>query len=353
MENQHDDSFFSLTPERVLEAVEQGGLSTRPVCYALNSFENRVYEVELEDSQRVIVKFYRPGRWTEEQILEEHQFMADLEAEEIPICPLRPFPDGRTLQDVGGIYFCLYERKGGRAPDELTTPLARRIGMLLGRLHNVGAKRPAEHRVRIGAETYVRDNLRWLEDHDTLPPALWKDYQALATQIADVCDQLTASAPVHRLHGDFHLGNLLLRDGLVHVLDFDDMVVGPAVQDIWLVLPGRDDWAMALREEIVEGYEQFRGFDRRQLAWIEAFRGLRLVHYSTWLARRWHDPIFPRTWPHFGTETYWTEQIEALEDVVASMEGAAAEAASSVGGPVTPVEEPELTNKDFFWDWEE
>lgn len=343
--NQPTDLFLSLTPERVLDAVEVAGLATSPVCYPLNSFENRVYEVELEDKTRVIAKFYRPGRWSRAQILDEHRFTTELADEELPVCPLLPFGDGETLKEVDGIKYCLFERRGGRAPDELTESYAERLGMLTGRMHAVGGRHDAEHRVRINGDTYVRDNLRWLEEHGTVPLHLRDRFFAAANFIADTADELMAGKETIRLHGDLHLGNLLVRDGLFNVLDFDDMVVGPPVQDIWLILPGRDAWASRLRETFVEAYQNFRDFDRSTLSLIEPLRGLRMVHYATWLARRWHDPIFPRTWPHFTTERYWTDQTADLEDLVTTIK--------EDRGQLAPEDQAEgLTNKDYFWDME-
>lgn len=344
-----DDLFFSLTPEKVLDAVEAAGLATNPVCYPLNSFENRVYEVELADRTRIVAKFYRPGRWSREQIEEEHVFVEDLAAEEVPVTPVRRFPDGATVHRQGHIFYSLAERRGGRAPDELSDELAERLGMLVARLHNVGARRDAPHRLRLTADTFIRSSLAWLREHDTVPQRLAGRYFEVAGDIADRTDRLLAElAPeVHRLHGDLHLGNLLERDGVLHVLDFDDMLVGPAVQDVWLALPGRDAWARRQREAFLAGYERFRLFDRRTLALIEPFRALRLVHFATWLARRWHDPIFPATWPQFGTDTWWEQELEALEEcrrlIVAQSDPEAAAAEQP---------EEELTNADFFWDWE-
>lgn len=344
-----DDSFFSLTPEKVLDAVEAAGMPTHPVCYPLNSFENRVYEVELADRTRVVAKFYRPGRWSREQIEEEHAFVEDLAAEEVPVTPVLRFPDGESVHRQGHIFYSLAERRGGRAPDELSDALAERLGMLVGRLHTVGARRDAPHRLRLDADTFVRGNLAWLASHDTLPRHLARRYFDVAEEIADRTDALFAElAPdTHRLHGDLHLGNLLERDGVLHVLDFDDMVVGPAVQDLWLALPGRDAWARRQREAFLAGYERFRLFDRRTLALVEPLRALRLVHFATWLARRWHDPIFPATWPQFGSETFWEQELEALEEcrrlIVAEQDPQAAAAAAP---------EEELTNADYFWDWE-
>jgi len=350
------DLFLALTPERVLAAVETAGVRCRPVCYPLNSFENRVYEVELEDRSRVIAKFYRPQRWTREQILEEHAFLGDLAAAEIPVCPPRAFPDGSTLHRTGAIWYALFERLGGRAPDELDDALAERLGRLVGRLHNVGAARPARHRLRFGADVFVRDSLKWLATWGGVPAHLWGRYAAAAGEIAQVYDDWSAGVAVHRVHGDLHLGNLLLRDGLLRVVDFDDMAVGPAVQDLWLALPGRDEETLLRRERFLAGYEQFRELDRRSLRLIEPLRGLRLVHYAAWLGRRWHDPIFPRAFPHFGSDDYWERETLGLEEIVGLLRGGETDETGRPAHGETAAArepEPELSNADFFWDWQE
>jgi Ser/Thr protein kinase RdoA (MazF antagonist) len=347
------DLFLALTPDRVLEAVERAGLSTNPVCYPLNSFENRVYEVELCDNSRVIAKFYRPGRWSAEQILEEHRFLAELAAEEIPVCPALPFPDGSTLQAIEGIYYALAQRRGGRAPDELDDAAAVRLGMLVGRLHNVGARRDAPSRLRLSADLWVREPLAWLAAHGAVPEPLWPRFEAAALAIAGAADRGLAGVAAHRLHGDLHLGNVLFRDGELRLLDFDDLSVGPAVQDLWLALPGRDEETWRQRELLLEGYERFRHFDRSTLALIEPLRGLRMVHYAAWLARRWHDPAFQLAWPEFGSEEWWRretedleDQVRHLDDPVPGLEAATAQAARAGEA------ETLLSNRDYFWDWE-
>lgn len=349
------DLFLSLTPDRVLEAVEAAGLPTRPLCYPLNSFENRVYEVELQDRSRIIAKFYRPGRWSREQIEEEHTFLADLEAAEIPVGTALPFPDGETIARTGHIFYSIFERRGGRSPDEPSEALAERLGMLAGRLHTVGAERPAPHRLRLDADTYIRDNLAWLEAHEVLPAHLEDRYMDAARRIADHLDTHLEGVETHRLHGDLHLGNVLERDGLLSLVDFDDMMIGPPVQDVWLSIPGRDDEARRRRDAFLSGYEQFRLFDDRTLQLVEPLRALRLIHYATWLARRWHDPIFPANWPQFGSEEYWREETEALEEQLRWAEAAAAAPAGGRGVAAVPAakESEELSNKDYFWDWEE
>lgn len=352
------DLFLSLTPEKVLAAVEAGGLATNPVCYPLNSFENRVYEVELQDRTRIVAKFYRPGRWSEEQILEEHQFLEDLDAEEVPVATVRPFPDGGTLRRMDNIFYSLADRKGGRAPDELTDASARRLGMLVGRLHNVAVRREAPHRLRLSADTYIREPIDWLAAHGRVPAHLRERYFGLALTIADLADRMMEAVPadqLHRIHGDLHLGNVLDRDGQLRLLDFDDMLTGPAVQDLWLALPGRDRYTLRQREAFLEGYEQFRLFDRTTLRLIEPLRALRVIHYSAWLARRWHDPAFPAAWPHFGTEEYWARETEDLAELLAVIRGEATPEEGGIRGDeeAEKAEEEEvLTNKDLFWDWE-
>lgn len=343
------DLFLGLTPERVLEAVEGGGLAVRPVCYPLNSFENRVYEVELADRTRVVAKFYRPGRWSESQILEEHGFLAELEREEIPVCAALPFPGGGTLRAIAGIRYALFERKGGRAPDELTPATARRLGQLAARIHVVGARRPEADRPRLTGRDYLLADLPELEKSGLAPKHLLSRWLAAARRIAALADARLAGVPVLRLHGDLHLGNVLERDGQLRLLDFDDCRLGPAVQDLWLALPGRDRANEELRSELLAGYETFRPFDRGELSLVESLRGLRMAQYAIWLAKRWHDPIFPLTWPQFAAADHWERETADLEEQALRIErgGGADAPADAAAAPA----DDEPTNADFFWDW--
>ncbi len=347
------DLFLNLTPERVLEAVEAGGLAVRPVCYPLNSFENRVYEVELADRTRVVAKFYRPERWSESQILEEHRFLAALDEVEIPVCTALPFPGGGTLKSIPGIpgiRYALFDRKGGRAPDELRPETARRLGQLVGRIHTVGARRADADRPRLTGADYLLVDIPALERSGIVPRTLLPRWIAAAKALAALVDRLLVGVPRLLLHGDLHLGNVLERDGQLRLLDFDDSRIGPAVQDLWLAIPGRDSENEALREHLLEGYETFRPFDRTQLRLIEPLRGLRMAQYATWLAKRWHDPIFPRTWPQFGTPDHWEKETGDLEEQLRRAE-------SFEAGPrvepkeSTAVDDDGPTNADFFWDW--
>ena len=253
--------FFELTPDRVLDAVESGGFRVTGRCTALNSFENRVYDVELEGEEtpahpsqnrrvepqgsRRIVKFYRPGRWSREQLLEEHEFLADLEHAEIPAIAPLAFPDGETLKQtpVGGIWYALFPKVGGRAPDELSPEQLRWIGRLLGRIHAVGASKPARNRVLLSPTTYGRENLAFLLKGNLISLEFRSRYQAAVEKICKLVEPWFNETTVQRLHGDCHLGNLLWNQQGPFFLDFDDMVRGPAVQDLWLLLPGRDQEA--------------------------------------------------------------------------------------------------------------
>ncbi len=343
-----NEFFFELTPERVLEAVEASGLRCTGRCMALNSFENRVYDVELEDdaerpahdsraaasARSRIVKFYRPGRWTEEQILEEHRFLLDLAAEDIPAVAPLAFADGRTLHrtKAGEIWYAIFPKKGGRAPaaDELPDEQLLRIGRLLARIHAVGAAREAPHRLRLDAATYGAQNLEFLLQGDWIPAEFGARYEQAARAIIDRSDALMSPsrggrfAQAQRLHGDCHLGNLILVPPLAgseapaspFFVDFDDMVRGPPVQDLWLLVPGRDEEALRQRELLIQGYEQMRAFDRASLALVEPLRALRFIHYTAWVARRWQDPAFPLAFPEFGSHRYWADETRDLEEQI-------------------------------------
>jgi Ser/Thr protein kinase RdoA (MazF antagonist) len=354
-------TFVSLTPDRVLAAVEAAGIATTGLCYPLNSFENRVYEVELADApggerkgagSRVVAKFYRPGRWSGEQILEEHALLQELAAAEVPVPPLRSFADGSTLRRIDGISYALWERSGGRAPDELSEPLAERLGMLVGRLHEVCARRPLVHRPRLDAARYVHRQLDWLERHHTLPPALAERYVAAARGIAAAFDALVEGVPYQRVHADLHLGNVLLRDGVLRLLDFDDLAMGPAVQDVWLAVAGRDAESLRRRDAFLTGYERFRAFDHATRRLVEPLRGLRLVRYAGWLARRWDDPAFRAGWPQFGTADYWRDETETLEAQLRVIHGEQPAVAAAGSATAASPREELLSNRDYFFDWE-
>jgi Ser/Thr protein kinase RdoA (MazF antagonist) len=314
-------SFFGLTFDRVLAAVEQAGSRTTGLCYALNSLENRVYDIELEDGRRLIAKFYRPGRWSRETILDEHRLLLALADDEVPVAAPEPFPDGDTLHSSDeGIFFALFPRVGGRAPDELTPQELEQLGRLVGRIHNLGARLQLTHRPLLTPATYGREALALVLSRALLSPSVERRYRDAAEALITHAERLYAGVPLSPIHADFHRGNVLRgREGFV-VLDFDDMACGPAAQDLWLVLPSRPRDCPEEVLAIVRGYEQFRAFDAGSLRLVEALRGLRYLRYAGWIQSRADDPAFKAAFPQFGTETYWEGQTADLYEQVRALE---------------------------------
>jgi len=346
------NSFYTLTPDRVIEAVENSGFSVTGHYMVLNSYENRVYDLKLEDDTHIIVKFYRPGRWSLEQIQEEHQFLFDLEADEVTVCaPLR-FSDGNTIHNADGIFFAIWPRTGGRIPEELTDDDMMNIGRLLGRIHNNGSAKKSDYRLRLTGETYGINSLKYLTENNFLPSNCVKKYSDAVNEIVKVYDSLSLEVPFHRIHGDCHLGNLLKRDNVFFFLDFDDFLTGPAVQDIWMLISSRDKDSQRELNLFVEGYREFRNFETSWLKLIEPLRGLRYINYAAWIARRWDDPAFPQIFPHFGTEEYWANETSDLVDQVELIHSINSISNKSEIETVNKEKKEELTNKDFFWDME-
>ena len=344
--------FFNLTPDKVIDAVEKSGFDPTGHYMVLNSYENRVYDLKLEDDSHVIVKFYRPDRWRLEQIMEEHEFLFDLDGDEITVCkPLR-FSDGESVHCCDGIYFSVWLRTGGRIPGELSGYDMINIGRLIARIHNNGAAKEFKHRLRLSGESYGIRSLHFLLDNNFLPAHCLERYVYAANEIVKIYDSLAGSVPFHRIHGDCHLGNLLKREDAFFFLDFDDSLIGPAVQDIWMLASSR---SADMRRELnlfLEGYREFRHFDNSWLKLIEPLRGLRYINYAAWIAKRWDDPMFPQIFPHFGTEEYWENETSDLEDQLEIINLELAEENRIDPEKNSKSKERELTNKDFFWDME-
>jgi Ser/Thr protein kinase RdoA (MazF antagonist) len=350
--------FQSLGPEAALEAVEAAGLRPSGHCAVLRCLENRVYDVRLEDGSHVVVKFYRPGRWSGAALLDEHRFLLDLREAEIPVCaPLalsraaqsaERAGSGDTLGEIGGIHFAVWPRTGGREPDELSDEQLAMLGRLLARIHDVGAARGPADRPVLDAERALREPLETLSSAGILPAACAARYRRAVLGLAEAYEARLAGVPLLRIHGDCHLGNLLSgREGFFF-LDFDDFVVGPAVHDVWVLVPGRDAEGNRQRGVLLDAYRQLRDFEPRWLGLVEPLRAARFLKISSWIARRWDEPFFRSTFPHFGTELYWERETCELEEQLAPLRASSASAREAA-----PAAEPgggELTNKDFFWD---
>lgn len=312
-------SFFSLTPDRVLDAVEIGGLRCTGRCLPLRAFENRVYEVELEDERRLVVKFYRPGRWTRETILDEHTFLRELAEAELPAVPPIDLGTGTTLAEIGGIYYAAFPRVRGRTLQEGDDELLRQIGRLIGRMHAVGAAHDAPHRPRLTVDFYVREPLDVILAGKFISEPLAGRYRDLVLKIADTVTPALERARTQRIHGDLHWGNVLWgADGPI-LVDFDDCLVGPPVQDLWLLARGDSEEVRKARAQLIEGYELFREFDRSTLALCEPLRALRIIHMSGWIAKRWDDPSFQTAFPAFRTDNYWMAEYEALFNIAEAL----------------------------------
>ncbi|MHB0818782.1 serine/threonine protein kinase [Stutzerimonas stutzeri] len=313
--------FDTLTPDLVLDAVESAGYISDARVLALNSYENRVYQVGIEDETPLIAKFYRPGRWSDEAIAEEHRFSLELAEREIPVvAPLAR--DGKTLFEHAGFRFALFPRRGGRAPEPGNLDQLYCLGQLLGRMHAVSASRAFAHRQTLDAQSFGHDSLATLLDGGFIPKSLLPAYESVARDLLRRVDDVFAQTDFQpiRLHGDCHPGNILARDDAFYLVDLDDCRMGPSVQDIWMMLAGERHERLGQLSELVEGYNEFHDFAPRELPLIEALRALRLLHYSAWLARRWDDPAFPMSFPWFGSERYWGDQVLILREQISALQ---------------------------------
>ncbi|UXI68311.1 serine/threonine protein kinase [Tahibacter amnicola] len=307
--------YEQLSPQRVLAAVEALGLFTDGRLLALNSFENRVYQVGIEDAAPVVAKFYRPGRWTDSAIAEEHAFAAELVAAELPIvAPLSI--EGRTLHHVEGFRVALYPRRGGRAPLLESADHLAWMGRLIARIHSVGARGAFRHRGAIDLNTFHRDAAAAVEGSGLLPPGLERRYRSVINALAAPLAAVFAAVEPRtlRLHADCHPGNVLWTDDGPHFVDLDDARMGPAVQDLWMLAADRRSLDLLL-----EGYVEFRDFDPAELALIEPLRLLRQIHWAGWIAARWHDPAFPAAFAFVGEARWWEQHVNDLQDAAARM----------------------------------
>ena len=314
--------YSALTPDVVVDAVEALGHVCDGRILALNSYENRVYQVGREEGGPVVVKFYRPGRWSDAAILEEHEFALELARAEIPV--IAPdVHDGRSLFKHDGFRYAVYPRAGGRWPELGSKEDRQWMGRFLARIHGIGRTRAFRHRPHLDWRVLGRATADYLLDSGWIPSHLEVAYESLADDALNlVAQRFDEAAPLRtlRLHGDCHPGNVLWTDAGPHFVDLDDCMTGPAVQDLWMLLSGRPEEMRAQLDDLLDGYQEFADFDHHEVALIEPLRTLRIMHYAGWLARRWDDPAFPRAFPWFVEPKYWEEHVLNLREQLAAME---------------------------------
>jgi Ser/Thr protein kinase RdoA (MazF antagonist) len=311
-----------LSPDLVIDAVESTGCLSDARLLALNSYENRVYQVGIEDSEPLIAKFYRPDRWSEAQILEEHRFSLELQGAEISVIAPLVDDNGISLHNYDGFQFALFPRRGGHPPELDNFDNLLVLGRTMGRIHAVGQAGEFDHRQQISVDRMLVQSREFLLD-GFIPRDLEPAYSSLTRDLLQlvtaVYDEVQPK-DIIRIHGDCHVGNILWRDNTAHFVDLDDCCTAPAVQDLWMFLSGERHYRQLQISELIEGYSEFCDFDPRQLRWIEALRTLRLIHYAAWLARRWEDPAFPRAFTWFNTERYWAEHILELREQMSALQ---------------------------------
>ena len=310
-----------LTPDVIASAVESYGFETTGSILGLASYEHRVYQIGTPDGF-VVTKFYRPGRWSDEAILEEHEFALELAGAEVPVVPPLVH-DGETLHEHDGYRYAVYERRGGRWPELGSADDRVWMGRFLGRLHAIGGARRFTVRASLSRDALGRDSVEELLESDWIPAHLIDSYESITAQLLDAVDAAFDEVGAYRalrIHGDCHRGNVLWTDDGPHFVDLDDCVNGPAVQDLWLFLAGGRDEMAAQLGDLLEGYGQFADFDYRELRLVEALRALRLMHYTAWITRRWHDPAFPRAFSWLVEPRYWEEHVQALLEQRAALD---------------------------------
>jgi Ser/Thr protein kinase RdoA (MazF antagonist) len=310
------EDFQQLSPDRVLNLVEKAlGVRCTNLFRTLNSYINRVFEIETVDKLRMVVKFYRPGRWTKEAILDEHRFLLDLVAQEIPVIAPLVFPNGETIGESDNLLFSVFPKCGGRSVDEFNDDQWLQLGRLLGRVHKVGETVKAKHRITMAPHCSTREQLAYLLRSPCVPKEMKPPLEKAALAIiADIQPLFTKTENI-RIHGDCHFSNIIHRPGeSFYLIDFDDMAMGPPVQDVWMLLPGEVDESFVELDLFLEGYETFRPFDRRTLRLIEPLRAMRFIHYMAWCAHQVEGDGLTRAVDGFGSREYWSKEIDDLID---------------------------------------
>ena len=314
--------FSALHPDFILDSIESKGFKVDARILELNSYENRVFQIGIENSEPIIAKFYRPDRWNQDQVQEEHDFLLELASNEISVvAPIRL--EGTTQFQAGKFIVALFERSGGRTPQIESESSLEILGRTLSQIHNVGAEKSFAYRPSINIDDYGKSSRRWLLEAEVIPINLEKQYEKVSNILISRIEEKFSTQEVKniRIHADCHLGNILWRAQRPHFVDFDDSRNGPVIQDLWMFLSGNLSEKSRQMTNIIRGYMDFRDFNFGEVALIESLRALRIMRHSAWIGRRWEDPAFPRAFPFFNTEKFWVEHIHQLSEQIETIEG--------------------------------
>ena len=313
-------SFNSLNQDKVLNAIESLGYNTTTRVLVMASMENRVYEVEIYNDQAKhsserakIIKFYRPGRWTKEQIQDEHDFLFDLIENDITAIAPHKFDGESVFENEDGLYFCLFPKQGGRAADEWNDELLQQMGRLLARVHSTGLVKKDTHRLSLDVKTFGEQNLELILKNKYIPFELKSEYKIIADEIFSAAKMLYSGIKLQRIHGDCHHGNILLSENRPFLIDFDDMSLGPRVQDLWMITPARDEYSKNQFNILLDSYHELTDFNFKELKIIEVLRALRIIHFSAWIGHRYEDQSFVNAFPQYTDNTYWYSEIQDLK----------------------------------------
>ncbi|MFZ3229881.1 MAG: serine/threonine protein kinase [Pseudobdellovibrio sp.] len=316
IDTKNSDLFYTLDPNLILLSAEKNGFSVTGELIQLNSYENRVFEIKLENKNSIIAKYYRPGRWSSATILDEHNFTAELKKESLEVAEALILKNGSTLDQIDDINYAFFNKVRGRLVQEFRPEHYKKLGRWIARLHNIGRRQEAQHRGFLGpSEDHKWELLESLLNR--VSPEVSGRYEKAAVQIFETLDERLQDIPFIRTHGDLHRGNILeAADESFVIVDFDDMINGPIIQDFWMLLPSEETKGSVEYENLVEGYSELSDFPEDQLELIPWLRGYRIINYAIWIMTRWKDPSFPKLFPDFGSYSYWAEETESLEKIL-------------------------------------
>ncbi len=317
--NEIQHPFEQLSPELILNAIETQNFAVNGSVTALNSYENRVYQIGIEDDLPLIVKFYRPARWNHAQIQEEHDFCFTLKAHDLPVITPLKNTQNNSLFEFQGFSFALFPRTGGYAPELDHQDNLSIMGRTLARLHNIGATHKFQHRPILSAKSFGQDAINFVTE-SFIPFEYRSAYQGVCQEIMPIITQHMQEAHNISVHGDLHVGNILMRDNIPNLVDFDDSRLAPAIQDIWMLLSGDPHEQEAQLQKIIPSYGEFRPFPYNELGMIESLRTLRMIHHTAWLAKRWHDPAFPPAFTWFNTHQFWQQHVDDLNQQLVKLD---------------------------------